>query len=797
MQAPANLTLRPSPEASILDENQRMAIHVSGGWVAFVLLTIMILSLAWAVAAAGWAAGLSILQWAALGGVLAGAGLALTRWPGAFGRLYALIVGTAWVIVLTSSLIISDLTMFEKVQYIWHQLYLWTEGALSGKPIANNLVFVLQVAFLSWWLGYLAAWAIFRQGRVWRAVIPVGLAMLVNGYYGPSHLRTYLLIFLVSALLLIVRANLTRQEEEWQETGIRYASDIGVDFLRDGAIFTVLVILMAWVTPTAAAGGQLSPLMRPLERPWETVRQEWGRLFSSLNYQPSSLASAFGRSMTLSGPRTLGNNVVMDIKAPNGNYWRGVTFDTYNGRQWINNDADAIAIGKDEPITAPTYSARRVITQTVTTYLRGESVLFAAPQPIGAEVAGSADVTYIPNQQAGGQPASAGRQPTNEAQPVDISRMRSRQQFKEGSSYQVVSAISTADERSLRQAGVLYPAYVSQRYLQLPEDLSPRIKALAAELTANAANPYDKAVILEQFLRTEIKYNEKIAAPPADVDPIDYVLFVTKEGYCDYYASAMTVMARSLGIPARFVAGYSQGDYEAETGVYRVREANAHSWVEVYFPNYGWIEFEPTAAQPSIVRPAQPSTPTDAEKAAEEAAQKDARDLRSEENKFGEGEDVPGGDLPAGQTLASLPIAGQIGVGIALLAVMAAAIVLLSRRARTRQPAVLPPDMTLRIYERLDRWATRVGLGRRVSQTPYEHTGMLIEALPEGAAPIRRITDLYVQECFSPVAVTARDLQALFADWQSLQPILRRYWSDYQSKLPLQKRVPSLRRRNR
>ena len=789
MQAPASLTLRPAANTTALDENQRLAIYASGGWVAFVLLSVMVLNLAWSVNAAGWAAGLSIVKWAALGGILAGTGLALTRWPGAFSRLYALIVGAAWILFVTSTLAPAELTLFQKVQVIWEQLLSWTTGALSGNPVANNMVFVLQVALLSWWLGYLAAWAIFRQGRVWRAVIPVGLAMLVNGYYGPSHLRTYMLIFLISAFLLIVRANLTRQEEAWQENGIRYARDIGFDFLRDGAIFTVLVILLAWVTPTAAAGGQLSSLFEPLERPWETVRQEWGRLFSSLNYQPSSLASAFGRSMTLSGPRTLGNGVVMDIKAPNGNYWRGVTFDTYNGRQWINNDQSTTTIGMDIPLNAPAYSARRVITQTVTTYLRGESVLFAAPQPIGALVAGRADVTVLPRAPGAGPLPEAG------AQPVDISRMRSRQQFKEGDSYQVVSSISTADETSLRQAGAAYPVTIQQRYVQLPENVPPRIKALAMQVTANAANPYDKAVALEQYLRTTIQYNEKIAAPPAGVDPIDYVLFETREGYCDYYASAMTVMARSLNIPARFVAGYSQGDYDAEAGVYRVREANAHSWVEVYFPNYGWVEFEPTSAQPTVVRPAQQTAPQDKQDTADDEALKEKRDLRAEEDKYGEGQDVAGGDLPAGQESVNLPFAGQVGVGIILLAVMGAAVGLLSRRSRRQQPAVLAPDITLRIYERLERWATRAGLGRRASQTPYEHAGVLINALPEGETPIRRITDLYVQECFSPVAVTSRDLQTLFVDWQSLQPVLRRYWSTYQRTLPLQKRFDGLRRR--
>ncbi len=789
MQASASLTPRPVVSSPTLDENQRLAIYASGGWVAFALLTVMMLNLAWSVNAAGWAAGLSLLQWAALGGVLTGAGLALTRWSGGVSRLYSLVVGAAWVLFITSTLAPADLTLFQKVQMLWQQLSFWTTGALSGKPVANNVVFVLQVALLSWWLGHLAAWAVFRQGRVWRAVIPVGLAMLVNAYYGPSHLRTHLLTFLISAFLLIVRSNLTRQEEVWQENGIRYARDIGFDFLRDGAIFTALVILLAWVTPTAAAGGQLSPLFEPLERPWETVRQEWVRLFSSLNYQPSSLAGAFGRSMTLSGPRTLGNGVVMDIEAPNGNYWRGASYDTYNGRQWINNDQSTTALGPEAPLNAPAYVARRVITQTVTTYLRGESVLFAAPQPIGALVAGRADVTVLP------RAPGAGPLPVDAAQPMEISRMRSRQQFKEGDSYQVVSSISTADETSLRQAGTAYPGTIADRYTQLPENLSPRVKELARQITANVPNPYDKAVALEQYLRATIKYNEKISAPPADVDPIDYVLFETREGYCDYYASAMIVMARSLGIPSRFVAGYAQGEYEGEAGVYRVREANAHSWAEVYFPNYGWVEFEPTASQPTVVRPTQQSAPQDKPDTTEDEALREKRDLRAEEDKFGESQDAAGSDLPAGEQADSVPLAAQVGMGVVLLAVMVAAVGLLSRRTRRQQPAALAPDITLRIYERLERWAARVGLGRRASQTPYEHAGLLINALPEAEAPIRRITDLYVQECFSPLAVTARDLQALFLDWQTLQPLLRTYRSAYQRSLPLQKRVSGLWRR--
>ncbi len=124
---------------------------------------------------------------------------------------------------------------------------------------------------------------------------------------------------------------------------------------------------------------------------------------------------------------------------------------------------------------------------------------------------------------------------------------------------------------------------------------------MAKQATAGALTPFDQAVALEQFLRT-FPYNDQIPAPPAGVNAVNYFLFDVKQGYCDYYASSFAMMARSLGIPARVSAGYAQGEYTTEIDAYRVREYNGHSWPEVFFPGYGWVEFEPTASEIEIVR---------------------------------------------------------------------------------------------------------------------------------------------------------------------------------------------------
>src|SRR5207237_7528723 len=101
----------------------------------------------------------------------------------------------------------------------------------------------------------------------------------------------------------------------------------------------------------------------------------------------------------------------------------------------------------------------------------------------------------------------------------------------------------------------------------------------------------DEAKAIETYLRQNYTYSTHIAQPPPGVDRVEWFLFQGKEGYCEYYASAMVVMLRTLGVPARLATGYAPGDYDPNTQTYTVKESAAHAWPEVYFPSYGWIEF--------------------------------------------------------------------------------------------------------------------------------------------------------------------------------------------------------------
>lgn len=167
-------------------------------------------------------------------------------------------------------------------------------------------------------------------------------------------------------------------------------------------------------------------------------------------------------------------------------------------------------------------------------------------------------------------------------------------------SYDAVSLPPAAAPAQLREAGSNYPPAISAAYLQLPE-LDPRIPELARQATSAAATPYDKTVALEGYLQTRYAYTLDMGSIQAR-DPLANFLFVRRQGHCEYFATAMTIMLRTLGIPARYINGFQAGEYNRVGGDFVVRASDAHSWVEAYFPGHGWITFDPTPAGESASR---------------------------------------------------------------------------------------------------------------------------------------------------------------------------------------------------
>ena len=158
--------------------------------------------------------------------------------------------------------------------------------------------------------------------------------------------------------------------------------------------------------------------------------------------------------------------------------------------------------------------------------------------------------------------------------------------------YEGLSYLPTIPPSDLRKAPSTFPPAIEATYLQLPV-LDPRIPKLAADATASLKNEYDKASAIRGYLTSHYSYTLDLSGSHG-TDPLANFLFVRRAGHCEYFASAMTVMLRSIGIPARYVTGFLPGEYNDLGGDYIIRQSDAHSWVEVYFPTYGWVTFDPT-----------------------------------------------------------------------------------------------------------------------------------------------------------------------------------------------------------
>jgi transglutaminase-like putative cysteine protease len=721
----------------------------------------MLLSVAWPIRTAEWAEGLDILYFVAVGSALAGFFLAKSQFPDVVAHLFSLVYGIAWVAFLGGNLLAPQFTWREKMLELGIRINEWLWTATHGGTSEDNLIFVLLLALILWLAGYLSAWYNFRQHRAWESVVPCGLVLLWNLYYASPRLELYLVAYLFFALLVVMYSNLSIRQQEWRTARVHYSADIGLAFLRAGVIFSLVVISFAWLAPSAAASQRLSEAGSFLEKPWQSVQENWNRLFSAVKYYGKVYPNPFGNSLGLTGPVHLSEVAVMDVQAPKGRYWRAAFYDNYTGSGWLNKDKESIGLEADDssPLALPEYEMRQEITQTITTFLPGRTMLFAAAQPLRVGLPAWAVVSYVPPPPPGEETDSYAKK---EGVITPVSMLYSRSRLKQGQSYTVVSSISGADEDTLRAAGEDYPDWILARYLQLPLELPARVSDLAEAITWEHDNVYDKATALESSLR-EIEYNELIAAPPEGQDGVDYFLFDVREGYCDYYASAMVVMARAVGIPARVAAGYSQGEYNPETEAYRVREKDAHAWVEVYFPRFGWVEFEPTAAEPVIVRPKPP-------KVIEPSENRDENQHMGHEEGTGEEDDLPEseGGFIYGQATGKRQAVRWLGALI-LLSIPAGLVALWAWRERKQKGL----NLVERVYERLCSFARRLGIQFQRHQTPYEYAAALSTAIPEGQGPVQRIADLYVRERFSGREVSGQEAGEA---WQSLRPILWRSW---------------------
>jgi transglutaminase-like putative cysteine protease len=301
-------------------------------------------------------------------------------------------------------------------------------------------------------------------------------------------------------------------------------------------------------------------------------------------YSPSGeISTGFSDQVELGriGEIQQSSSVVMHVQIDGDDHgsfdlkWRGITLSHFDGRNWSNNRTL-------HPIQ-PQMGGRFIFPPSLRHVRSGpakEVHYRVLMEPVGMNVfflAGSPESME-------GSYKNVGVDDGGGVLNLDLQHPVSR--------YQATSDISQPGARELRMSDHDQADFDAD-YLELPSLLDPRIPFLAGQITAQADNNYDKATAIESYLRTHYRYTLQLSRIVPH-DPLAEFLFDRKQGHCEYFASSMAVMLRSLGIPSRIVNGFTTGEFNDLTSQYVVRASDAHSWVEAFFPGHGWIAFDPT-----------------------------------------------------------------------------------------------------------------------------------------------------------------------------------------------------------
>lgn len=737
-------------------KRRRLEWNMDEGWSAFIFLALALIMVTWSINEAGYDASLRHLVFVTMGSILGGILLAKSRVPALLSHLVSLIYGVAWNAFILSFQLPETFTARDKLLELGYRIGSWFQKAVLGGEVGTDpLMFTVVMSILFWVMTYLAIWASFRAHNLWIALLPSGVTLLLNLYYGPDRISFVLVPYLLFTLLFIVRFNLFNQERGWKNRRVRYDTDIVYTFLRYGAALSLIVVVVAWVLPAAASSERVEVFFSRFSEPWDRLKDEWIRLFSTLQserVEPNY--GGFGNTLSLGGPVSLGNITLMDVDSLIGRYWRGAVYDRYDGQAWYMSDVESLLLEPGQVIEGlPAYEARRVVTQTFTLYMPGTTQLYSLGQPERFSVPARAEVHSVEGE-------------GDTLQIETLARIESRYKLDNAESYMVISTVAMAEEDAMRAVGDDYPAW-TERYLQLPDEFPQRVQDLAKEITAEYDNAYDKITALEEFLRS-YTYNEQIQEPPPNVDRVDYFLFEMKEGYCNYYASSLVTMARSLGIPARLAAGYARGDWEEEAEIWRVRQNHAHAWVEVFFPRFGWVEFEPTANQPVISRPRSATAPSDFP--AGQPGSEDWEDyMREQELNNGPFDQERFNQLLAEQRRQEM-IRTWTRIG-GVLAISIVIILIAWWQGRRKMDEVKPARA---YYEAMLRTGDLYGSKMELWHTPNEYATQLSSSIhnEDGTNLISRITHAYVGERYGNK--NPARYQPDFA-WRDLRPILTRW----------------------
>jgi hypothetical protein len=735
------------------------------GWLSVLLLGVMLLSLCWAVQAAEWLPEMDFLVPVALFALVTALVLGMSRLSIAIAIPISAVIGAATIIWSIGGEYHPELEQLGRLDALRSSVIDAAVTAARFSSVQDAKVLAVSMGVLMWVTAYTAAFAVYRRHQVLDAILLLGAFLVVNLVATVQELFGFLVLFSLAALLLWLRAALVERRSNWQDRRVSENLDVPASIMRSGVLFTATAIGLAWLLTSVAVAAPLTSAVRSLDDIWLDFATEASGFFQGLNSSNARPVSAgFGPNLVVGNSWDTSDDPVLRLTAERPYYLLNRTYDRYTGRGWEWSTAAERQVGAQQAVFSDWSPDRPMVEDGFEVYT--VNVQIALPQGRDLYAAGFPVRFFAPVEvtEPQGRPILTG---VEAAGPLDP-----------GQAYDMTVVVTSGVTKAqLASASTDYEPEVAELYLDTT-GVTDQTRQLAADLTAGLTDPYHRAEALAAFLRSDqFTYDTSVAPPPASSDLVDYFLFdpSMRRGFCTYYASAMVLMARSVGIPARLAVGYGPGEFverSGEASIFEATRRDAHAWAELYFPGYGWQIFEATrgidpkftraSGDPDTVRAPISGRGVDSQGPFDA----DVDSPNSLTNPSATYVPIPGGVRAGDELPADVERTNQAWIFLILLGLAAAYGAYRWFAARRRFRFLSPGD---RGWARLNLAAQRAGIGREPSETFYEYAGWLESELPARAEEIRTIADGKVWSAYSGRSMSERAIEAIERAWDRLR----------------------------
>ncbi len=540
---------------------RRLLRFLASTWSTLGLVTGVLVAFSNSVSNAQWVPDSSPFNQCIWLGTIFGVLLTRSRFRGWFVALYSLLLSLA-VSGQAVGVVVMPLNLMRMMSF-WDILRLmnvriltffarfagWVSAILSGTKVNDTGLFIFLIAFIAWNACTWLVWSVARQKRAMNGLLPIGFLLALNTYLSDQG-TGYLMLFIACTILLMSRTAFTRQSADWEARRIDTPYELGLEWGASTVALTMVIIVIVLFAPLIGSPqgwNQLRQLYQSFQNQTQKAAEQ---LFTGVTPPKvhDDLPQAETPALSVIGqPLPGGQEAVMYVSISDPppppaephiptnvvvkrHYWRNNIFTTYTGQGWREGKIDAQST---ETLPANVPAGRYALKQSFNIVANHTTDLFSVAEPVSSNQGTTLHYTA----------------PDNSALLQGFA-----------SKYEVTSWVADFTVTQMRKAGTGYPAAITETYLQLPKNLPQRVRDLAKRIVGDATNPYDIAQRLQDYLRITYPYKLDVPPPPAGRDAVDYFLYEAPGGFCTYYASAMAVMMRAEGVPARVVTGFAMGE---------------------------------------------------------------------------------------------------------------------------------------------------------------------------------------------------------------------------------------------